>query len=257
MKSKNNIIGIVPAAGSGTRLYPYSGAKELLPIGSQKIKINGRIEERPKIVSQYVIDAMITAGVEKIIIIINECKINLMKLYKNGQHLGVDICYIFQDKSLGMAYALNLAKNWVKNATVLMGMPDTVVLPDNCFIQLLSMHRKHNAELSLGLFPTDKPHKGGMTKYNNKNDIIYHKDKPAKTDATDTWGIVCWEYIFTQKLASFLNKNDLISNEVVLGDIFDVMIAEGYNCKAFPINNGKYYDVGTYDDFKKAVSSLN
>jgi glucose-1-phosphate thymidylyltransferase len=154
---KDDIVGLVPAAGAGARLYPYSGAKELLPIGSQRIDIGGKLEERPKIVSQYVIEGMVKAGVRKIIIIINQQKSEVMKLFKHGEGYGVDICYLFQDTPMGMAHALNLARNWLGNSTVLMGMPDTVVFPDDCFIQLLNKHREFGSDLTLGLFPQTNP----------------------------------------------------------------------------------------------------
>jgi glucose-1-phosphate thymidylyltransferase len=252
----DEIIGLVPAAGMGTRLYPYTGAKELLPIGSRKIMINGREEERPIIVSQYVVESMVKAGARKIIIIINRHKDDLMGLYKDGRQYGVDICYLFQDEPLGMAHALNLARNWVGDATVLLGMPDTVVLPDTCFIQLLERHRSFKADLTLGLFPTDKPYKFGMVEADENFEILRHEDKPKETTMTEMWGIVCWERTFTEKLAGHIEKTDAAGKEVVLGDIFDAMIGDKYVTKAVPIRDGRYYDVGTYDDFKRAVNEI-
>jgi glucose-1-phosphate thymidylyltransferase len=256
MNTHSEIIGLIPAAGSGTRLHPYTGAKELLPIGSQSIEINGKQEERPRIVSQYVIESMVKAGAQKIIIIINQNKVDLMKLYKNGTQYGIDICYIFQEKPMGMAHALNLASNWLGNATVLMGMPDTVILPDTSFCQLLDYHENAKAVFSLGLYPTTKPQKFGMIKMNDSGDIVYHKDKPNKTDASLMWGIICWSPVFTKTLTTFIENHDAAGKEIVLGDIFDALIAEGKTCKGFPVKDGKYYDVGTYDDLKRAIAEL-
>src|SRR5688500_2546591 len=53
--------GIVPAAGRGSRIQPLAFSKELLPVGSRN---DGR-EERPLAVSEYIVERMLLAGVEK------------------------------------------------------------------------------------------------------------------------------------------------------------------------------------------------
>lgn len=251
-----DIIGLIPAAGIGSRLYPYTGAKELLPIGSQSLTINGKKEERPKIVSQYVVEAMVHAGVSRIIFIISQHKDDLMKLYRDGRQYGIDICYLYQEKPQGMARALNLARNWVGDATVLLGMPDTVVMPKACFSYLLAVHRSKDADLTLGLFPTRKPYKFGMVKTDRAGRIIYHVDKPKKTNLKMMWGIACWERTFTDTLASLIESYTQTDREMVLGDVFDAMIAGKYRCLGVKIEKGVYYDIGTYDDYKRAVAKI-
>lgn len=249
------LVGIIPAAGSGTRLFPYNGGKELLPVGTQPVSINGKIEDRPKVISQYIIEAMVEAGIKHIIIITNPNKQKLMELHLDGCMFGVNISYIVQNP-ISMAHSINLAYEWVKSSTVVMGMPDTITLPKDCVNQLIQRHENSNADLSLGLFPTDKPHKFGMIKTDDGSNIIYHEDKPAKTDASRMWGIAVWEPCFTQMLHEYIKKTPLANKEMALGDIFNLMLANGKNCKAYPIINGKYYDIGTYEDFKRAISEL-
>jgi len=52
------MIGIIPAAGAGLRIQPLGCSKELLPVGSREI---GGVE-RPKAVSEYLVERMIAAG---------------------------------------------------------------------------------------------------------------------------------------------------------------------------------------------------
>ena len=54
--------GVVPAAGRGTRIQPLAFSKELLPVGSCR-KGDG---ERPCAVSEYLVERMILAGVDKL-----------------------------------------------------------------------------------------------------------------------------------------------------------------------------------------------
>ena len=250
-----DLIGIIPAAGAGSRLFPYNGGKELLPVGSQTISINGKTEERPKIVSQYVIEAMAEAGVKHIIIVTRSAKHSLMGLHLDGSQYGVHISYIVQHP-VSMAHSIDLAYDWVKSSTVVMGMPDTITSPNNCIKQLIEHHSKDRAELSLGLFPTDKPYKFGMIKTDDRSKIIYHADKPKQTDATSMWGLAVWEPPFTQTLHEQIQQAPPSDKEMVLGDVFDAMMKQGKMCKAYPITKGKYYDIGTYDDYKRAVLEL-
>lgn len=251
----NKLIGIIPAAGSGTRLYPYNAGKELLPVGSQRMNINGKEEDRPKIVSQYIIEAMVKAGVEQIIIVVSPAKLGLMELHLNGSQYGVPISYIVQ-RPPSMAHSIDLAYYWLKSASVVMGMPDTIAAPSNSLEQLVKLHRENASELSLGLFPTNNPQKFGMVKTDEKANIMYHQDKPKQTDATTMWGLAVWEPSFTQTLHESLKQPPRSDKEIALGDIFDIMLAQGKTCKAFPINSGKYYDIGTYDDYKRAIHDM-
>ena len=57
--SQQQLVGIIPAAGRGTRLAPLPFSKELFPLGYQQVKIDDRIQWRPKVVSQYMIEQMI------------------------------------------------------------------------------------------------------------------------------------------------------------------------------------------------------
>lgn len=251
----NNLIGIIPAAGEGSRLFPYNGGKELLPVGTQHVIINGKKEERPKIVSQYAIEAMAEAGVKHIIIVTRPTKHSLMNLHLDGSQYGVHISYIVQHP-VSMAHSIDLAYDWVKSSTVVMAMPDTIISPDNCIDQLITRHNESGAELSLGLFPAEKPYKSGMIKTDNEDSIIYHEDKPARTDAALMWGVAAWEPSFTQLLHEHIRQAPPTSKEMALGDVFDVMMAQGKSCKAYPIMKGKYYDIGTYDDYKRATLEL-
>lgn len=253
--STKGLIGVIPAAGAGARLFPYNGGKEVLPVGAQYITVNGKKEERPKIVSQYVIEAMAEAGIEHIIIVTRPTKHALMGLHLDGNQYGVHISYIVQHP-VSMAHSIDLAYDWVKSSTVVMGMPDTIVAPGSCIKQLIEQHRKSSSDLSLGLFPTDKPYKFGMVKTDADANISYHKDKPAHTDAKTMWGIAVWEPSFTKLLHEQTQKAPASDKEMALGDVFDAMIQQGKTCKAFPIVGGAYYDIGTYDDYRKAVAEL-
>lgn len=251
----DKVVGVVPAAGMGRRLFPYPHAKELFPIGYQEIEIDGRLEKRPKVISQYLIQNMIAGGVRRFFFILGHGKHDIMSYYGNGRAHKVHIAYLFQEELLGMPCAIDLAWPWLEgDETIAMGMPDTVVEPSDAFRRLLSAHREWRADLTLGLFRARNPSKFGMVSLDAEHNVVEHVDKPRRTHLVWLWGIACWAPSFTELLHATLQKpGDRRDREVVLGDLFDEALAEGLRVKGLPFEEGRYIDIGTYDDLKTAL----
>src|SRR5262249_58865441 len=76
------VIGIIPAAGAGQRMHPLGCAKELRPVGSRVV--DG--VERPKAVSEYLVERMIAAGATEICMIISPEKSDIVKYYADRAH---------------------------------------------------------------------------------------------------------------------------------------------------------------------------
>ena len=72
--------GIIPAAGAGSRIQPLAFSKELLPVGS---RLDGATE-RPRAVSEYLVERMILGGAEKICFVISPGKSDILEYYGGG-----------------------------------------------------------------------------------------------------------------------------------------------------------------------------
>ena len=251
------IVGIIPAAGKGTRLYPFPCPKELFPVGFQDFTLDGVIQKRPKVISQYVIENIIRAGAERIFIILGDDKHDIMRYYGDGSYFGAGIAYLYQEKLKGMPYALNLARDWLVDNTVLFGMPDTIVEPKNVFQRLIQFHQQEQADLTLGLFHTQNPSKFGMVEFDESLDITFIIDKPQQTDLTYMWGCACWSPRFTKLLDDFLRANPYKGKEAVLGDVFTHAIENGLRVKGLPFDDGQYIDIGTADELDMALKKFH
>lgn len=254
------LVGIVPAAGKGQRLAPYPLPKELFPIGYQIVEIDGRLQKRPKVVSQYLIEALVQVGLSRLFIVIGPNKLEIVEYFRNGESYGVPIAYIFQSEAKGMPYALDLVTPWLKGQeTILMGMPDTIFEPRDAFQKLLIAHQEWEADLTLGLFSTDSPQKFGMVDIDSDYNVIEHVDKPNNTTHLKwLWGIACWGPRFTTLMHEVLETQgaDIAlrkGREVVLGDILDIALDIGLRVKGLPFKEGHYIDIGTYEDLSRAV----
>src|SRR5438874_9278364 len=93
--------GIIPAAGIGSRIQPLAFSKELLPVGS---RIDGGTE-RPRAVSEYLIERMIRAGADKICFVFSPGKSDILEYY-GGSALSAEIFYSVQPRPAGLCDAV-------------------------------------------------------------------------------------------------------------------------------------------------------
>ena len=71
--------GIIPAAGLGSRIQPLAFSKELLPVGSRRDGDGG--QERPRAVSEYLVERLVLAGATKLCFVIAPGKSDILNYY--------------------------------------------------------------------------------------------------------------------------------------------------------------------------------
>jgi glucose-1-phosphate thymidylyltransferase len=248
------LVGVIPAAGKGSRLAPYPGPKELFPIGWQPYAVDGQVHRRPKVVSQYVVEGMVAADADALYIVVGERKFDLVRYYGDGRRFGTRIAYLFQEEPEGMVHAVDLAYPWIRQATVLLGMPDTVFYPPDALRRLVGVHAERNADLTLGLFATTRPWKFGMVDLDGSGRVHRHMDKPAHTHLTLMWGLAVWGPEFTELLHETRTSwtPSPQRGELVLGDVFDAALKAGLRVFGHHFENGWYVDIGTCDEIVEA-----
>lgn len=248
-------VGIVPAGGKGSRLAPYPGPKELFPIGWQPYSVDGEIHRRPKVVSQYIVESMVDAGVSEIFFVVGDRKHDVMRYYGNGVRFGTRIAYLFQEQADGMVSAINLVSPWIEDRRVLFGMPDTVFQPPDAMARLVQAHEEKGADITLGLFTTTRPWKFGMVDIDDAGRIVAHVDKPLQTSLSLMWGLAVWEQRFTQLIQEVCASplpSGADRSETVLGDVIDAALARRLRVCGHHFENGRYIDIGTYDEIVEA-----
>lgn len=237
---REDIIGLVPAAGKGLRLgLPYP--KELYPV----IRDN-----RYKPISQFVLDNLVTAGVQHVVFVINETKHQLVGFFGSGRRFDCHISYVVQERqevgregstSPGLSTALDSAYHLIRDKTVVFGMADTIIEPRDIFSRALAVSSPNDDVLMI-TFETDRPEKFGMVKLDGQR-VVEIVDKPTTTDLRSMWGCIIWRPAFTEYLHS------RVSNGV--GDFAEVMnqaIADGLRFRAFSVDGARYSDLGTYEE---------
>jgi glucose-1-phosphate thymidylyltransferase len=118
---------------------------------------------------------------------------------------------------------------------------------------MLARHRTTEADVTLGIFPTDHPHKLCPVKLDPDGHVLSMTDKPTHTDIMNTWGCACWSPRFSEYMHNYLASIAPPSNEVVLADVFQAAIASGLAVHGPFFETGDYIDIGTPDDLVVAV----
>lgn len=93
--SSYGLLGVILAAGKGTRLQPFSERypKPILPILGKPLL-------------QYQIECLRELGVDRIIMVIGHLGFEIVRAFGDGRHLGVHIQYVDQGRTLGIAHAV-------------------------------------------------------------------------------------------------------------------------------------------------------
>lgn len=238
---KEELIGLIPAAGKGIRLgLPYP--KELYPV----IR-----ENRYKPISQFVLGNLVAADVQHIVFVINETKHQLLGYFGDGHRFGCEISYVVQEPALrqgkstspGLANALDSGYHLTRGKTVFFGMADTIMQPMEIF-QTSYQQAQPDDDVILILFPTERPEKFGMVNTASDGRVIEIVDKPAQTDLTEMWGCIIWRPAFTEYLHESVNQRGISDFAIIMNNAID----EGLKFRGVHITDGVYIDLGTYDE---------
>ena len=248
------VVGVIPAAGQGTRLGPLPFSKELFPLGYERKAGGDGPVTVPHVVSQHVLEGMREAGAAKAFLIVGPYKEDILRYFGDGTRFGMRFSYLLQETPTGMPGALDLAWPWLEpDTTTLFGMPDTLFEPRSADTALLECHMRDGNDVTLGAFPTDKPWKYGMMALDEQGNVSDLVDKPKETSLRYMWGIACWSYRFTNLMHEQLAARGRGGKEIVLSDIFEAALQSRLKVRAVPFPQGSYLDIGTPDDLVSAL----
>lgn len=235
--------GIIPAAGAGSRIQPLAFSKELLPVGSSVEE--GR--ERPRAVSEYLVERMIRGGANKLCFVIAPGKTDILEYY--GSRLwGADIAYVVQPNPGGLCDAVFRALPLIgEEEMVAVGLPDTIWSPEDG-LALLPDDR-----LSFLLFPVEHPElfDAVCTKEDGTVQRIEVKQRSASSHWI--WGAFKMPGRVFHELHTLWCRPE--RHDEYFGTLINAWIAEGGS--ALGVRAGvEYVDVGTLHGYRAALHLL-
>jgi len=239
------MIGIIPAAGSGTRMLPATRAhpKELM-----------QFIEKPVI--EHVLDSLRDSGVKKVLVIVGHKKGSLFDYVGDGNLFGVKVSYSHQEKTLGLGHAVLCAKEYVedlKEDDFVVFLGDTIIKPSANLDEMKKIHGENSSFATILVEEVTNPEFYGVVKIDESGRILELFEKPKTKEEKERfkvngkWLAIAGVYMFNKKLFSYLEKTSPgRSNEIQLTDAIIKGLESGEKVYA-KVLDGHRIDVGNWD----------
>lgn len=235
--------GIIPAAGMGSRIQPLAFSKELLPVGS---RLDGQTE-RPRAVSEYLVERMILGGARKLCFVISPGKSDILSYYGAAVG-GASICYVVQQRPGGLCEAIFRAAPLVDDSEpVVVGLPDTVWFPEDALLGL------DEEQLSFLLFPVDRPEFFDAVVTDETGAVRQIQVKQRQAQSNWIWGA------FKMPGRVFHDLHALWRERSPRDEYFGTLVNEYLQRggRAVGVRAGEaYVDVGTLNGYREALRVL-
>ncbi len=240
-------VGLIPAAGHGSRLRPFRYPKELLPLGYAPSPQADGEGLRIKVVCEYALDNLVEAGIEQAYVVVGDHKCEILRFLSDGRDYRIRLAYLHQSEVIGLPFAIDCAYGWIGDRTTALVLPDAIVEPRDAVKQLLELRRQQGAEVVLGVFPTERPQELCPVRYDDRQRVValYDKDRSGAGGLQNTWGMAVWGPAFGEHLHRFLARATApAGRELTLADVLTSAVAEGMDVLALPVAGGKFWDIG-------------
>jgi glucose-1-phosphate thymidylyltransferase len=236
--------GIIPAAGAGTRIQPLAFSKELLPVGS---RFDGQTE-RPRAVSEYIIDRMIRAGATKICFVISPGKSDILSYFGAGI-AGVHFAYVIQSRPGGLCDALFRALPLIgPEEEAVFGLPDTIWFPEDGLCAL------PDRCLSFLTFPVEHPEFFDAVVTDAAQNVLEIQVKTKGARSHWIWGAFKMPGAILQQLHDLWHERE--RQDEYLGTLVNAYLARGGRAAAVQAGS-RYVDIGTLNGYRSAIQLLS
>ncbi|MEW5761175.1 MAG: sugar phosphate nucleotidyltransferase [Candidatus Thermoplasmatota archaeon] len=221
-----NLKVIIPAAGSGVRLYPHTHTKP---------KAMVFVADKPII--GHILDRLIALEAKEVVIVVGYMRDKLEAyVKKNYEKKFKKISFVFQKERLGLGHAILCTKKVVGDSKIMIVLGDTIF--KSGYIEFLKYHLEHGEFGSIGIEKVDNPENYGIVFLNKKKEIKKMIEKPKNSSSNLA---IAGAYILNSSYELFkaleeLMKKELKKNEEYeLTDALQKLVQRGKKLKAFDV----------------------
>ncbi|MFN2237363.1 MAG: sugar phosphate nucleotidyltransferase [Anaerolineales bacterium] len=222
---------VILAGGRGTRLAPYTKIlpKPLLPIGEMPIL-------------EIMLRQMKRSGINDVILTVGHQAQLLQLFFQNGEDLGMQISYSFEEQPLGTAGPLSLVQEL--NNTFLVTNGDVLTTME--LNQLIDYHKNSGAAATIAMHTRQVKVDLGVLQLNGSNEIENYIEKPTY-DFQVSMGI----YVFEPQVLQYIPYNQYLD----FPDLILKLLKDNQKVVGYPYN-GYWQDLGRPDDYEQAVDEF-
>jgi len=231
MMKGENLKALILCAGKGTRLRPltYSMPKHLIPVANKPIL-------------DYALEKMAHAGIKEIGFVLSpETGQEIEERYGKGFH------YIYQEKPLGIAHAVKVARPFLKDNPFLLFLGDNLLEED--FLPGAQEFLQSDLDALIYLKEVPDPRRFGVAVMDEKGRILKVIEKPPEPPSPYA---IIGLYFFSGAVHQAIDSlKPSLRNEYEITDAIQFLVEKGFQVKG-KITQGFWLDTGKKEDLLEA-----
>ncbi|MFG2127291.1 glucose-1-phosphate thymidylyltransferase [Streptomyces sp. NPDC048751] len=156
---------LVLSGGAGTRLRPitHTSAKQLVPVANKAVLFYG-------------LESIAAAGVTDVGVIVGDTADEIREAVGDGASFGLDITYIPQEKPLGLAHAVLIARDYLGDEDFVMYLGDNFIVGG--ITHLVDTFRRTRPDAQILLTRVPDPRAFGVAELNGSGQVVGLEEKP-------------------------------------------------------------------------------
>lgn len=224
--SRENYV-VIMAGGLGTRLAPLTREmpKPMLKVGARPIL-------------ETIIEQLKSYGFLNILLSVNYRADIIEDYFQDGSNFGVNITYIKENKRLGTAGALKLAKDYLKDSFFVVNGD---ILTKVNFEQFMQFHKQHQNKITIGTRKYELQVPYGVVNIEDQN-VTELVEKPT-VNYFISGGMYCLE----PSVLDFIPEDHYYDITQLINETMQNRLTVG----SFPITE-YWMDIGQMEDYNKA-----
>lgn len=237
----SDLVGVIPAAGRGTRAYPYTAR---VPKGMLEVDGKPLIERNIELMRDQL-------GIREVTIVIGHHGEAIESYFGDGDRVGVRLSYVRNtDLELGLAHSMRLAGRQVAST----GRNAVAVLSDECYVgtnhSVVASFEPDGATAACAVLPTSLPQqiRRNYAVELDGDEIRDIVEKPTRL-LNDLLGT--GTYFLTPRLFELLEDALEAGKPVDWMDFLDGLIRRGETLRAIRLH-GDYTNINTRDELNRA-----
>jgi len=160
------VKALILSGGKGTRLRPitHTSAKQLVPVANKPILFFG-------------LEAMRAAGITDVGIVVGDTHREIRDAVGDGSRFGVRVTYIQQEQPLGLAHAVLVSQDWLRDSPFVMYLGDNLILDG--ITDLVHAFQRGDAAAQILLAHVPNPQSFGVAELDAGGRVVRLEEKPA------------------------------------------------------------------------------
>ncbi|MFJ2606221.1 glucose-1-phosphate thymidylyltransferase [Streptomyces sp. NPDC087425] len=156
---------LVLSGGAGTRLRPitHTSAKQLVPVANKAVLFYG-------------LESIAAAGITEVGVVVGDTAAEIEEAVGDGSKFGLAVTYLRQERPLGLAHAVLIAREWLGDDDFVMYLGDNFIVGG--ISALVDEFRAHRPDAQILLTQVADPRAFGVAELDASGQVVGLEEKP-------------------------------------------------------------------------------